>query len=98
MVQVMEAWIIADLETLRGFYGQGFNTNPIPGREDVELIDKADLEHALRQATQNTQKGEYHKIRHGLKILALVDVGKVCSKARHCERMFTVLRNKLHEV
>jgi hypothetical protein len=98
MVQVMEAWIIADLETLRRFYGQGFNPNPIPGREDVELIDKADLELALGQATQNTQKGEYHKVRHGPKILALVDVAKVCGKARHCERMFTVLKNKLYEI
>jgi len=97
MVQVMEAWIISDLETLRSFYGQGFNPNPIPSGEDVELIDKADLEHALRQATQNTQKGEYHKIRHGPKILASVDVAKVRSRARHCERMFTILESKLDE-
>ena len=97
MVQVMEAWIIADLETLQGSYGQGFNSNPIPGRGDVELIDKADLERALIQATQNTQKGEYHKIRHGPKILALVDVGKVRNRARHCDRMFTTLSNKIGE-
>ena len=97
MVQVMEAWIIADLDALRRFYAQGFNPNPIPGRDDVELIDKADLEQALRQATQNTQKGEYHKIRHGPKILALVDVGKVRNRARHCDRMFTTLSNKISE-
>jgi hypothetical protein len=97
MVQVMEAWIAADLETLIRFYGQGFNANPIPGQEDVELIDKADLEQALRQATQNTQKGEYHKIRHGPKILALVDIGKVRNRARHCDRMFTILSNKISE-
>lgn len=97
MVQVMEAWIIADLETLKGFYGQGFNPNPIPGQEDAELISKADLEKALSLATQKTQKGEYHKIRHGPKILGLVDVTKVRNRASHCDRMFTTLSDKIGE-
>jgi hypothetical protein len=95
MVQIMEAWIIADIETLQRFYGQGFNANSIPVQNDVELIAKADLERALIQSTRNTQKGEYHKIRHGPKILALVDVSKVRNRARHCDRMFTILSNKI---
>ncbi len=97
MVQTMEAWLVADLDALRRFYGQGFNSNPIPGREDVEAIPKADLEHALNQATRNTQKGEYHKIRHGTKILALVDVNKIRPRAQHCNRMFTTLSDKIGE-
>ncbi len=97
MVQAMEAWIIADLAALTSFYGQGFNSNPIPRQEDVELVDKPDLAFTLKLATENTQKGEYHKIRHGPKILASIDVAKVCSRARHCERMFTILRSKLDE-
>lgn len=97
MVEVMEAWIVADLETLKKFYGQRFNANPIPGQENVELIAKADLEHALIQATRNTQKGEYHKIRHGPKILALLDMSKVRNRARHCDRMFTILTKKMAE-
>ena len=97
MVQVMEAWIVADIETLKRFYGQGFNANPIPRQKDVESIAKTDLEYALAQATGNTQKGEYHKIRHGPKILGLVDVSKVRNRARHCERMFKTLSNKIGE-
>ena len=97
MVQTMEAWIVADLETLKRFYGQGFNENPIPRRKDVESIPKADLEHALMQATKDTQKGEYHKIRHGPKVLALVDVSKIRNRAQHCDRMFTILSNKIGE-
>jgi hypothetical protein len=97
MVQVMEAWIVADIEVFKRFYGQGFNANPIPGQEDVELIAKADLERALIQATRITQKGEYHKTRHGPKILALVDVSKVRNRARHCDRMFTTLGRKIYE-
>lgn len=97
MVQVMEAWLIADLVAIMSSYGQGFNLNPIPKQEDVESINKSDLTSALKIATQNTQKGEYHKIRHGPKILALTDVDKVRSRARHCERMFTTLEKKLSE-
>jgi len=97
MVQAMEAWIIADLEALMGFYGDGFIANAIPRQEDVEMISKPDLGVALRLATQNTQKGEYHKIRHGPKILALLDVSRVRNRARHCERIFTILKNKLEE-
>jgi len=97
MVQVMEAWIIADIETLRKFYGQRFNSNSIPRRKDVELIAKGEVQRALIQATQNTQKGEYHKVRHGPRILALVDVSKVRNRARHCDRMFTTLSNKIGE-
>ncbi len=97
MVQIMEAWIVADKETLKRFYGQGFNANRIPGQKDVESIAKANLERALIQATRNTQKGEYHKIRHGPKILALVDVNKVRNRARHCDRMFTTLSDKIGE-
>ncbi len=98
MVHVMEAWAIADLETLRRFYGPGFNQKSIPGQEDVESIPKADLERALVRATRNTQKGEYHKIRHGPKILALADVSKVRNRARHCDRMFKTLSNKIGEM
>lgn len=97
MVQVMEAWLIADLVTLANFYGQGFNLNPIPKQSDVESVSKVDLELGIKIATQNTQKGEYHKIRHGVKILALVDTEKVRSRTRHCERMFTILLEKLTE-
>lgn len=97
MVQAMEAWVVADPDALAHFYGHGFNSNPIPRQEDVEMISKPDLASALRLATQNTQKGEYHKIRHGPKILASVDVARVRNRARHCERMFTILESKLDE-
>lgn len=97
MVQIMEAWLISDLATLANYYAYQFNLNPIPKQEDVELVDKIDLTLALKAATQNTQKGEYHKIRHGPKILALVDHAKVRNRARHCDRLFSILEKKLAE-
>jgi len=36
MVQVMEAWLIADKDALKNFYGQKFRKKAIPSRENVE--------------------------------------------------------------
>jgi hypothetical protein len=95
MVQIMEAWFIADVENLRVFYGIGFNINPIPKRRDVEQIDKGTILSELAAATRNTQKGEYHKIRHGAKLLGLIDSSHVKQVSPHCERLFQVLSKKM---
>jgi hypothetical protein len=42
-------------------------------------------------ATGKTQKGEYHKIGHGAKILEVIEPRKVRAAAPQCERL---LRNK----
>ena len=95
MVQMMEAWLIADREALVRFYGQGFGENTIPKHSNVEQIDKSTLKLALKAATRNTSKGEYHKIRHGCKLLAQLDSVRVRQAAPHCERLFTILVEKM---
>jgi hypothetical protein len=77
MVQAMEAWFIADIDTLKKFYGQGFRENSIPRNPNVEKIDKDSLEPSLKEATRNTVKGEYQKIQHASKLLELLNVAKV---------------------
>lgn len=96
MVQMMEAWLIADLAVLGKFYGQGFNANGIPRNPNVEQISKEDLEAALKMATRNTAKGEYHKIRHGPKLLSQLDAPKVRRAAPHCDSLFTTLAGWMH--
>ena len=95
MVQVMEAWLVADIETLREFYGQGFKSNQIPRNRNVEQIDKKTLLAGLKEATRQTTKREYHKIHHGPKILSLLDVMKVRNASQHCDRLFTTLQDEL---
>lgn len=95
MVQTMETRLIADRQALERFYGQNFNTNRIPATEDVETIEKASLEPALKEATRRTQKGEYHKTRHGPKILEMLDYTGVCEKAHYCRRLFDTLTRVL---
>lgn len=95
MVQMMEAWFVADIDTLESFYGNGFRRGAIPARDEVEAIGKEVLETALQNATRDTLKGPYHKIRHGSKLLCLIDSQIVRSKAPHCERLFETLTREI---
>src|SRR5262249_27287060 len=84
MVQMMEAWLAADREALRKFYGQRFNANAIPRTPNVEQLGKQDRESALKEATRRTTRGEeYHKIHHGSKILSQLDVSRVRKAAKY---------------
>jgi Domain of unknown function (DUF4276) len=96
MVQMMEAWLVADHDALSKFYGQGFNANALPRNPNVQQIGKPDLEAALKQATRRTVKGEYHKIHHGPKILSQLDVAKVRRAATHCDRLFMTLTDRIN--
>lgn len=98
MVQAFEAWLIVDLDALRGFYGPRLNENPLRGRDNVEDIPKDDLEPKLKEATRTTRKGEYHKIRHAAPLLERLDPRKVRARAPYCERLFAFLETKLAEL
>ena len=91
MVRAMETWLIADLETLRSYYGRHFHGSTLPRRQDLEAVPKEDVSSALARATRKTQKGEYHKIRHASDLLALVDPEKAKERCRHCRRLFDTL-------
>jgi len=91
MVQTMEAWLIADIDTLKKFYGQGFRENLIPRNTNVEKIDKDLLESSLKAATRDTSKGEYQKIQHASKLLEQLDVATVRNADPNCNRLFTTL-------
>lgn len=94
MVQVFESWLLSDVDALKRFYGQGFQESAIPSRP-VENIAKSAVFSALKKATRQTQKGEYHKINHGPKILEMLDVTKVRRAAPHCDRFFKTLAEKI---
>ena len=95
MVQVMEAWLVADLDVLQDYYGQGFRANHIPKHDDIEAVPKDNVLAGLRAATAHTQKGAYRKIRHGADLLAKITPAKVRERAPHCERLFNALSEAL---
>lgn len=96
MVQEMEAWFLADIETLKKYYGQGFNEHAIPTTKNIEQIEKGRVVMALETATRNTKKGKYHKTRHAPPILERLDATKVCEAAPHCKRLFKTLTEKMN--
>ena len=91
MVQAMEAWIVADPDAVGEYYGQGFKGHILPRRRNLEEENKDDIEDALDQATQGTQKGKYHKIKHARHLLQCIDPTIVRKRCPHCKRLFETL-------
>ena len=91
MVQTMETWIVADPDALKDYYGQGFRGNVLPRRQNLEVVSKRNIEQVLGRATQGTQKGKYHKIKHARELLQRIDPMRVREKCRYCERLFETL-------
>jgi hypothetical protein len=92
MVQVMEAWFLADRETLSRHYGAGFQDGALPGNPRVEEIPKDEVIDGLRRATRDTQKGQYDKGRHSFAVLALLNPDLVQQAAPHARRLVSALR------
>jgi len=90
MVQAIEAWMIADRDALRDYFGQGFSENPLPGRPP-ETIPKDDLKRTLKEAGRQTNKKGYNEIADGTAILAMLDPATVRAKCQWCRRLFLVL-------
>jgi hypothetical protein len=87
MIQVMETWLVADPANLREFYGQGFKENSLPKTLDLEHVPKTEIFARLDEATANTRKGRYHKIRHASDLLTRLDAGTVAHRCPACHRL-----------
>ena len=94
MVQCMEAWFLADRDTLALFFGHGFRANALPNRSDVENIPKPDLYNALRGATRDSRKGEYGKGQHSFDLLAQLNPQKVIAASPYAKRLVDTLLSK----
>jgi hypothetical protein len=97
MVQMMEAWFHADRNALRRFYGPRFKESALTKNPKVEQIPKKDLEDGLREATKDTQKGDYfdHKTSHGPALLAALESKLVREAAPNCQKLFDAILAKL---
>jgi len=91
MVQVMEAWFLADRDALYSYYGSNLNANALPKNPKVEAISKSDIWKGLKRATRKTGKGDYHKGSHAPRLLEKLDPDRVRAAAPHCARMLKIL-------
>ncbi len=69
MVQLMEAWFLADLEALQKYYGPRFNSRILRNNPQPEAVLKNDVIRRLRDATRDTPKRGYDKTAHAPAIL-----------------------------
>jgi uncharacterized Fe-S cluster-containing radical SAM superfamily protein len=87
MVQIMESWFLADVDALKSLFGGSLSK----GNPKVEEIPKEDVLERLKKAAN----GEYHKVKHGIKLLELIDPARVRKAARNCDRMFRLILARL---
>ena len=92
MVQAMEAWLLADRDALREYFGQGFNENRLPGQNDPEQIPVAGLESSLRSASANCRQ-QYAKGVVSFQILGLVNADRLAERCRHAKALFDYLQS-----
>lgn len=97
MVELMEAWFLADGDALADYYGDGFRINAIGEAADVERIPKAAVLDRLKRATKNTSKGEYDKVKHAPYLLERLSSERVQSRAANCRKLFQAVVAKLNE-
>lgn len=90
MVQVMESWFLADVDALKAVF-KGLGEAAAKGNPNVEEIPKADALERLNRAAN----GEYHKVKHGAKLLEVIDPAKVRKAAPSCDRMFRLVLAQL---
>ena len=91
MVQIMESWFLADVETLESYFGRGFRKQALPGNRDIEDVPKEDVETGLKRASHDTGPGEYNKGKHSFNILAMLDPEKVKKASPHADRFIKSL-------
>lgn len=97
MVQCMENWFLADRETLKAFFGQGFAENQLPAATNpIESVDKNTVYDALAKATKSCKtKSPYGKGEHSFKLLASIDLKKVTGSSPWAKRFIDELKNKM---
>jgi len=95
MIQVMEAWIVADPDAAAKYYGQHFLIGTLPRSVNLEGVEKEQIYGALNQATAKTLKRKYQKIRDAAALLGRIDPDIVRRRCPSCERLFATLTQRI---
>ena len=94
MVECMENWFLADRNTLRAYFGQGFKISALPSQsKPVEAIRKSEVASALEDATAHCEtKGRYSKGKHSFDLLGRIDPSLVVVGSPWAKRLIDQLK------
>lgn len=94
MVHCMESWFLADWQTVKNFFGQGFVVSGLPAGA-IESIPKLTVYATLGHATRKCKtKAPYGKGPHSFKLLALIDPTKVTAASPWARRFIDELAKR----
>ena len=94
MVMTMETWLLADRRTLITYFPD-MNANALPPDTDLENRRKPDVAAALREATESSSKGRYHKRNHSFDLLGKIEPEKLKARLPHFRRFVETLEARL---
>lgn len=95
MMPCMEAWLIADGNALRKFFGGKFNAKPLPAQgTSPEAMTKKNIYDALNRSTLQCKK-HYDKGDNSFEILEAVNPIIVTSRCSWAKRFVDTLKKKL---
>jgi hypothetical protein len=98
MVQLMEAWFLADVDALKAYYGAEFRESVLPGDpKNVEAIRKDDVVRGLEDATRSTTKGKYVK-NHAPRLLDRLNPDIVRKASLNCDGFLKKLASLVQRV
>lgn len=93
MVLEMENWFLSQPDILDKFYGKDNNgkliSQKLPKKKAIEI---AHPDEELQRLTKSTKKGEYHKIKHAVELLKLLDCSKLESDFTEFKRLVEKLK------
>ena len=91
MVQLMETWLLADLSSLKRYFGTEFRENALKQWPQLEDVSKATVLNALERATANCAT-RYAKGKVSFELLALVNPAFVEAACPHAKALLDRLR------
>lgn len=92
MMQMMEAWFLADVAALAAYFGPKFQAKKLPKNKSIESVPKNDIESSLDAAAQDTPKGTYKKGRDSFEILSKLNPQLVAESSPHAKRFLDHLK------
>jgi len=99
MVQMMESWFLADVDTVKSYFKAGFKDLKFPNKdENIEDISKDRIEDILASSTKNTSKTEYKKGRDSFTLLGKIDPAKVGARSKWSKRFLSLLKERMDSV